>query len=221
MFLVSRGPSIQSKVRNVLNELTYRSKHCEVKPNLQLRQQITNAKKNLCFLTTGNAFNKMMRSAFLAFLKNFMGEPHVAKFVIRHGVGPADATSLFGEFLEELVALKAERRSRQEERSHPHGAAEPVWKLRRAALSARHDWRRGRRLSSLDYGRLDTYAQRLVDEWWSGALAVRVDRANKAYGHGIARTHDFGFEPGQNMCTQIPADIAAAVRRLRAGARAS
>ena len=33
----------------------------------------------------------------------------------------------------------------------------------------------------------------------SGALAKENDEANKAYGHGIARTSDYGFAVGENM----------------------
>ena len=42
--------------------------------------------------------------------------------------------------------------------------------------------------------------------------AKNVDRANAAYGHGIARTNDFGYAPGQNMNAQISTDVAAALR---------
>ncbi len=127
-----------------------------------------------------------------------------------------DATTLISEFLRELADIKAERRKRTED--HTHGAEEPVWKLRRTAHQARREWREGRRLSKLDYWSLNDYGQRLVDDWVCDALSVRMDKANQDYGHGIARTHDFGYEPGQNMNTQIPTDVAAALKLLKAGA---
>jgi len=45
--------------------------------------------------------------------------------------------------------------------------------------------------------------------------SCRRSRAHKAFGHGIARTNDFGYEAGQNMCKQIPTDVSAALRILK------
>ena len=60
-----------------------------------------------------NAFNQIMRTNFAAFAKNYMGEPHVAKFIIRHGVGPPDDIVLIKAFLKELVEMKKNERKRQ------------------------------------------------------------------------------------------------------------
>ena len=69
----------------------------------------------------------------------------------------------------------------------------------------------------MDSGKLNKWQQVLVDKWKAGELSAKVDQANKNYGHGIARTNDFGYEPGQNMNTQIPTDVAATLRNLKRG----
>ena len=117
---------------------------------------------------------------------------------------------LFSEFCQELTDIKADRRKRKAEQTHD--AEELVWKLRRDAHTARQNWRDGRRLSDKEFNCLTMYEQKLVDEYGSGALAKKVDRANAAYGHGIARTNDFGYARGQNMNAQISTDVAAAMR---------
>ena len=91
-----------------------------------------------------------------------------------------------------------------------HGAGEPVWKLKLDANLARKALRDGERLAKkLDSGKiqLDWLFQQqkeLLEEFHVRRLHVRVDRANVAHGHGIARTHDFGFRPGENMCREVP-----------------
>ena len=50
-------------------------------------------------------------------------------------------------------------------------------------------------------------------------LHVQVDRANLAYGHGIARTNDFGFQEGENMCRHVPMDVRAHLRQLQTDPR--
>ena len=69
----------------------------------------------------------------------------------------------------------------------------------------------------MDYGKLSKWQQGLVDKWKDGVLSRKVDEANMKYGHGIARTNDFGYEPGQNMNMQIPTDVAATLRNLKRG----
>ena len=51
-----------------------------------------------------------MRTAFNAFVKNLMGNPHVAKFIIRHGVGPANDTVLTSELLSAIANHKTSRK---------------------------------------------------------------------------------------------------------------
>ena len=53
-----------------------------------------------------SAFGKKMRQNFNAFVHNYMGEVHVAKFIIRCGVGPQDDIQSITKFIEELIALK-------------------------------------------------------------------------------------------------------------------
>ena len=68
------------------------------------------------------------------------------------------------------------------------------------------------------------YKQRmLLEALASRKLHVDVDKANAAYGHGMARTHDYGFEPEESMCREVPMDVKAHLRQLRsvAGAAAS
>ena len=58
----------------------------------------------------------------------------------------------------------------------------------------------------------------LLEAFVSGKLHGDVDKANKAYGHGMARTDAYGFEPGDNMCTEVPMDegtLAATPERRR------
>jgi len=177
--------------------------------NITLTDKQTWDKKNLPVWK----FNKKMRTAFNAFVKNFMGEPHVAKFIIRNGVGPENDTLMLVALQEEIVKTKQERSKHEEEETH--GAEEPVWKLRRKAYHARQELREGRRLAKRNYTSLNYRAQTLVDEYLNGALNVAVDKSNKAFGHGIARTNDFGYAAGQNMCKQIPTDVSAALRILK------
>ena len=107
-----------------------------------------------------------------------MGEPHVAKFVIRHDAGLPGATSVFSDFFQELTDIKADRRKRKAEQTHD--AEELVREKGRDAHKARQNWRDGRRLSDKEYNSLNMYGQRLVDDYLSGALSVKVDRANEA-----------------------------------------
>ena len=78
--------------------------------------------------------------------------------------------------------------------------------MRGRAQAARAELREGRLLSdsldanTLPYNRLNDRQLRLVDEYNSRALHQKVDAANKEYGHGVARTHDYGFAPGEQMC---------------------
>ena len=68
---------------------------------------------------------------------------------------------------------------------------------------------------ALDIDYLPQGQKALLEKLASRELQVDVDKANTAYGHGMARTHDFGFQPGENMCTQVPMDVKAHLRTLR------
>ena len=56
----------------------------------------------------------------------------------------------------------------------------------------------------MSYRGLDDRQKELFDAYINGTLARDVDQANDAYGHGIARTNDYGYALGQNMCKQKP-----------------
>jgi hypothetical protein len=87
--------------------------------------------------------------------------------------------------------------------SRDGGAGEPAGG-RSQALRARAALREGRGLEHRDYRGLDGRQKALFDAYINGTLARNVDQANDAYGHGIARTNDYGYAPGQNMCKQKP-----------------
>ena len=55
----------------------------------------------------------------------------------------------------------------------------------------------------------------LVAECDAGMLHDHVDQANAEYGHGIARTGDFGFAPGDNMCRDLPMEVKAHLAACR------
>ena len=113
---------------------------------------------------------------------------------------------------------EANKRKREEE---AHGAGEPVWRLRRGAHLARKALREGERLTrKVDSGRirwerLSDRERQLVEDYAARRLHVQVDQASLAYGHGTARTHDFGFRPGENMCLDVPIELRAHLRTLQ------
>ena len=37
----------------------------------------------------------------------------------------------------------------------------------------------------------------------------------KKYGHGIARTNDYGFKEGENMCLDVPMEVRAHLRIVK------
>jgi len=164
------------------------------------------------------ALERKGRSWFEAWLHKYFGNRHIARAVIRYGtMTAASLTSLHVAIVEE----KKEEGNKRKFEEDAHGAGEPVWKLKRAAHLARKALREGVRLSknvnkgfySMD--NLDWHQRQLVEDCNARLLHVRVDRANLAYGHGVAHTHDFGFEPGDNMCRDVPIEVRAHVRSLQ------
>ena len=127
------------------------------------------------------------------------------------------------EAIEKEKTEEAKKRKREEE---THGAGEPVWKLKLNAHLARKALRDGERLQrKVEKGQtpwkwLSQFEQQLLEDFDARRLHVRVDRANKAYGHGIARTRDFGFRPGKNMCRDVPIEVRAHLRSLQTSDRA-
>ena len=114
---------------------------------------------------------------------------------------------------------KAAKRKRWEETQD--GAEEPVRKLRVRAKIARKNLRQAQRMSNeiqnneLDIEYLSDKQKTLLGDLDTRKLHFEVDRANEAYGHGMARTHAFGFTPGENTRREIPTDIKAHLRQLR------
>ena len=105
-----------------------------------------------------------MRSNFAAFLKILMGETHVAKFIIRNGVGPKHDVFSLEEFINKLIQERTKQK--EKERVAPEHASE----LRKAAQFARHQLRGGRRLAKKPYWELSTKNQALVDKYNDGIL---------------------------------------------------
>ena len=117
---------------------------------------------------------------------------------------------------------KAEEAKKRKLQDESHGAGELVWKLKRDAHLARKMLRDGERLARrIRTGKRNPHClshkeRELLDDLNEGRLHRRVDEANKAYGHGIARTNEFGFLPGQDMCRHVPIEVRAHLRSCRA-----
>ena len=86
-----------------------------------------------------------------------------------------------------------------------------MWKLKSNAHHAREALRAGQRLKK----KLDRCQKQLLNDMAATVLHVAVDFANKAYGHGIARTNDFGFKSGENMCRDVSMEVKAYLRIAR------
>ena len=179
-------------------------------------------------------FMKRARSWFEAWLKKWLGDRHVAKAIIRSGVGDVKFVSVLRTVLvqEEREEKKKKRDALEKNNPAPwqqHGAEEPVWMFRQRARLARKTLRRTQNLMlKVENGVLDIdylpYKQKmLLEDLASNKLHVDVDKANTAYGHGVARTHDYGFVPGEDVWKPVPMDVKAHLRQLRsrAGAAAS
>ena len=158
--------------------------------------------------TDNQRYKSEIRSWFNAHVKKICGNTHVVKVLLTRGIKMMNLNSM-GELLAAV---------RKEKANSGCGAREPAAgdegaqaELRGAALRARQDFREGRRLyrkmtagsggswNSRVYQSLSSWERQLVKKFDSGALAKENDDANKAYGHGIARTSDYGFAVGENM----------------------
>ena len=141
------------------------------------------------------------RSCFNAHIKQMVGDTHLARALLQHGIQPAQTVQKI---------LQSVKDFKEEARRANGGASEPAEirrsaQLRGIALTARRRWRQGKRLSgevhdgTLQWRDLTSEQQILLDEFVSGRLACVVDKANAEYRHGIARTHDYGFAKGDDM----------------------
>ena len=156
------------------------------------------------------AFARKLRSWFEAGLNWFQGNRHVARAVI--GFGTSDP-AIIANILEAIQKEKEEEVKKRKLQDESHGAGAPVGKLKLDAHIARKALRDGERLAKkLDSGNIQLdwihhQQKELLEEFHARRLHVRVDRAYVACGHGIARTHDFGFRPGDNMCRDVPIEV--------------
>ena len=169
---------------------------------------------------SGAKFKKEARSFFEAWLKRYFGNRHVARAVIRYGVSNVDMlVNLRAALEKEAQEDQANKRKRNEEAQH--GAEETVWKLRDRAIWARKTLRLAQSLLNkinnkmVDMDYLTDRQRTLLEDLDSRKLHADVDRANKDYGHGMARTNDFSFRVGENMCCHIPTDVRAHLRLLK------
>ena len=164
------------------------------------------------------AFGRKARSWFEAWLNNYFGNRHVARTIIRYGTTDVELVTRLVDAIGEEKKEEAKKRRREEE---AHGAGEPVWQLKLDAHLARRALRDGERLNrnlnrgKIELERLSPQQRQVLEDFDAGRLHARVDRANLAYGHGIARTHQFGFLPGENMCRHVPIEVRAHLRTLQ------
>ena len=143
---------------------------------------------------------------FEAWLNRNLDNRHVA----RASSGTAPVIPLSLQTFSRPSKRKEEDVKKRKLQDESHGAGEPVWKLKLDADLARKALRDGGRLvNKLDSGKIQLHwlfhqQKELVEEFHARRLHVRVDRANVAYGHGIARTHDFGFGPEEKCVVTCP-----------------
>ena len=174
------------------------------------------------------AFLKKARSWHSAHVEQLIGDTHVAKAVIQHGV---QTPEMVGRIIEEVGKLKQQAREARdasggarEPAEMRHGASPEQKALRAAALTARAEFRDGRKIDRLvqagtwEYRNLNERQQRLLDEFLARTLHKRVDAANDAYGHGVMRTNDYGVGAGEQMCqTMTLTQRVSAILQLSAG----
>ena len=166
-----------------------------------------------------HAYVRSTRAWFEAWLHKYLGNRHVARAVIRYGTIEVGVVTRLLEAIENEKTQVAEEKKRKRE-AETHGAAEPVWRLKLNAHLARKALREGESLQrkilsgNKKWEWLSLKQRQLLDDFAGRRLHVQVDRANTAYGDGIARTNDFGFRPGENMCRDIPIEVRAHLRTL-------
>ena len=173
-------------------------------------------------------FLKNARSWHLAHVEHLIGDTHVAKAVIQHGV---QTPEMVGRIIEEVGKLKQQAREARdasggarEPAERRHGASREQDALRAAALTARAEFREGRKIARLveaetwEHSELNERQQRLLDEFLARTLHKRVDAANAAYGYGVMRTNDYGVGAGEQMCqTMTLTQRVSAILQLSAG----
>jgi len=142
-------------------------------------------------------FKKCSRSWHNAYVRRVFGSTHIADALLQYG-------SQTREALAQLAAAVEHAKCAARDKAEPHNKREQRC-LRTAALRARTAFRQGRALTrrvdggGLYWDDLSAHHQKLVNGFISRRLHREVDQANRAYGHGVARTNDFGFPVGGQM----------------------
>ena len=161
-------------------------------------------------------------------MEHLIGDTHVAKAVIQHGV---QTPEMVGRIIEEVGKLKQQARAARdasggarEPAERRHDASREQDALRAAALTARSEFRYGRNIDYLvdagtwEYLELNERQQRLLDEFRAQTLHKRVDAANVAYGYGVMRTNDYSVKAGEQMGqTKTLTQRVSAILQLSAG----
>ena len=172
-------------------------------------------------------FLKKARSWHAAHVEHLIGDTHVAKAIIQHGV---QTPEMVGRIIEEVGKLKQQARAARdasggarEPAERRHDASREQDALRAAALTARAEFREGRKIARLveaetRHSELNERQQRLLDEFLARTLHKRVDAANAAYGYGVMRTNDYSVKAGEQMCqTKTLTQRVSAILQLSAG----
>ena len=161
-------------------------------------------------------------------MEHLIGDTHVAKAMIQHGV---QTPEMVGRIIEEVGKLKQQAREARdasggarEPAEMRHGASPEQEALRAAALTARAEFRDGRKIVRLveagtwKHSELNARQQGLLDEFLARKLHKKVDVANVDYGHGVMRTNDYGVGAGEQMCqTMTLTQRVSAILQLSAG----
>ena len=188
-------PGVEIDIHRTLTEAEYERAWSRWRIQWQARIELTPCVQDMKENTDPSGFNKKMCANFAAYVKIWMGEPQVVNFIIQFGVGPPGDTYP----MQQLIAAMRD--------SKDCGAEDPAGdcgRSRRRALQARRALCEGRQLECRAYCKLNERQMSLCDNYINGTLAREVDEANREYSHAVARTHEYDFGPGQNMCQQGP-----------------
>ena len=199
-------PGVEIDMHRTLTEAEYERAWSRWRIQWQARAENTPGMQETKGNTGRSVVNEKMRANFDAHVKSWMGELQVVKFIIQFGVAPPGDTYP----LEQLIAAMRD--------SKDCGAEDPAGDggiSRRRALQARRALREGIQLECGAYCGPNERQMSLCDDYINGTLAREVEDANREYIHGVARMHEYDFEPGQNTCRQESKCDAIALRASR------
>ena len=133
-----------------------------------------------------NSIRQAKRGAFHAFLKQFVGDTHVAYTMLNHGfTTPAEFYNLLGELHRFKTSTRHAAQLREEEETNQNKEA-----LRASAQAARSKFKQGKRIfmqiqkGELLEESLTGYQNRLCESFNDNSFYRQMIAANKAYGHG-------------------------------------